>query len=519
MISAATRPSEPVGRFCLVLHTHLPWLAHHGSWPVGEEWLYQAWSTSYLPIVDLLHELAAEGRRDLLTLGLTPVLAAQLDDPYCLSEEQTWLGFWDTRALALASDPDPVVREAGAREHRASRRALDSFDRHWRAGGSGALRPLVDAGVIELLGGPAAHPFQPLLDDRIAAFSLRTGLDDGRVRLGARPAGIWAPECGYRPGLEQLYADAGVTHFLIDGPTLRHVGAHTSAAYSVGESDVVVFARDLDITYRVWSPKKGYPGGPWYRDFYAIDTDSGFRRWRVTNTHSPDKAPYEPERANEAALADARDFVAHVRDHLLTIREQRDGRPGIAIAAYDTELFGHWWHEGPTWLGHVLRLLPEAGVEVSTLNSALEDGAVEGRVDLESGSWGSGKDWRVWNGDSVRDLVEGNNALQSRVVDVVDKQLAHGDGFRDPLLDQLVRTGLLALSSDWAFMVTKDTAAQYAQHRHRDHHAAFTRLADAIESAGFSPRDLSSRTKFAIAEAASQRHSDGPFTHLDARLL
>jgi len=269
----------------------------------------------------------------------------------------------------------------------------------------------------------------------------------------------------------------------------------------------------------VWSPKKGYPGGPWYRDFYAIDTDSGFRRWRVTNTHSPDKAPYEPERANDAALADARDFVAHVRDHLLTIREQRDGRPGIAIAAYDTELFGHWWHEGPTWLGHVLRLLPQAGVEVSTLNAALEAGAVEGRVDLESGSWGSGKDWRVWNGDSVRDLVDDNNALQSRVVDVVDKQLAHGDGFRDPLLDQLVRTGLLALSSDWAFMVTKDTAAQYARHRHRDHHAAFTRLADLIESAGFSPRDSSSRTTIALNEAASQRHSDGPFAHLDARLL
>ncbi len=24
------------GLFTLVLHTHLPWLAHHGRWPVGE---------------------------------------------------------------------------------------------------------------------------------------------------------------------------------------------------------------------------------------------------------------------------------------------------------------------------------------------------------------------------------------------------------------------------------------------------------------------------------------------------
>ena len=41
----ATAVSEPVGTCCIVLHTHLPWLAHHGAWPVGEEWLYQAWST------------------------------------------------------------------------------------------------------------------------------------------------------------------------------------------------------------------------------------------------------------------------------------------------------------------------------------------------------------------------------------------------------------------------------------------------------------------------------------------
>ena len=38
--TSANKASE--GTFCLVLHSHLPWLAHHGTWPVGEEWLYQA---------------------------------------------------------------------------------------------------------------------------------------------------------------------------------------------------------------------------------------------------------------------------------------------------------------------------------------------------------------------------------------------------------------------------------------------------------------------------------------------
>ncbi|MBI3690373.1 MAG: 1,4-alpha-glucan branching protein, partial [Mycolicibacterium aromaticivorans] len=87
------------GQFTLVLHTHLPWLAHHGRWPVGEEWLYQSWSAAYLPLMRVLRTLAAEGRRGVLTLGMTPVVTAQLDDPYCLDGMHRWLANWQLRAL------------------------------------------------------------------------------------------------------------------------------------------------------------------------------------------------------------------------------------------------------------------------------------------------------------------------------------------------------------------------------------------------------------------------------------
>jgi len=56
--------SKPLpGLFTLVLHTHLPWLAHHGRWPVGEEWLYQSWAAAYLPLVtDPAQYAAAKAR-------------------------------------------------------------------------------------------------------------------------------------------------------------------------------------------------------------------------------------------------------------------------------------------------------------------------------------------------------------------------------------------------------------------------------------------------------------------------
>ena len=507
-MTTRTTTEQPIGTFCLVLHTHLPWLAHHGSWPVGEEWLHQAWATSYLPVLDLLHRLGAEGYRDVLTLGVTPVVHAQLDDPWLRDEFSTWLGFWQMRAESLGSHRDPAARALGSREFIASQRALEQVSGPWSGGASPVLRSLVDSGVVELLGGPATHPFQPLLDPAWTTFALRAGLDDATLRLGSRPAGIWAPECGYRPGLEELYSEAGVQRFLVDGPTMRSAGGSTADAVTVGTSDVVAFARDLDVTYRVWSPKKGYPGGRWYRDFHTYDHDTGFRPARVTSTTTPahEKAPYDPETAALAVSRDAQDFVEVVRRRLLDLAAQRDGRPGLVVAAYDTELFGHWWHEGPEWLEQVLRALPDAGVRVTTLHGALDAGHLAGPLHLDAGSWGSGKDWRVWDGEAVRDLVEDNDAVQHRV----SKVLGVPTHARDAARDQLARTTLLALASDWAFMVSKDSAAGYARDRHARHHRDARVLADLVERGDVRAAD---------SLAARLRSVDGPFGHLDARLL
>ncbi|MEV1294710.1 glycoside hydrolase family 57 protein [Pseudonocardia sp. NPDC049635] len=454
----------PVGTFCLVLHSHLPLLARHGRWPVGEEWLYQSWAQSYLPVVATLRELAAEGRGQLATLGITPVLAAQLDDPYCLRGVHDWLGGWTLRAHSAAGR----LSDLAAHEHRVSTAATAEFETHWRHGGSPVLRALRDSGTVELLGGPAAHPFQPLLRPRVRRFSLRAGLADHDLRLGGRPAGIWAPECGYAPGMEDDYAAAGVRRFLVDGPALR---GDTALARPVGGSGVLCVGRDLEVTYRVWSPRRGYPGSPEYRDFHTWDHPSGLKPARVTGRRVPPerKKPYSPSLAADAVRRDARDFVDTVVARLRSLREST-GRPALTVAAFDTELFGHWWHEGPDWLAAVLRLLPEAGVDVRTLGGAIEDGLVGEPVTLPECSWGSGKDWRVWAGPQVSDLLALGDDVQHHLLSGVDT-VWPGSGpmlrpdVRDPLADLLVDQALHALSSDWAFMVTKDSAAGYARSR------------------------------------------------------
>ncbi|WP_127782652.1 glycoside hydrolase family 57 protein [Rhodococcus sp. X156] len=497
--------TEPVGTFCLVLHSHLPWLAHHGRWPVGEEWLYQSWAGSYQPLFAMLRRLADEGRTRQLTLGVTPVLAAQLDDAHSLRGMHDWLGDWQLRAHSAAGRRgEDALQRLATHEHRAAEAALGDFETHWRHGGSPQVRSVVDSGVVELLGGPLTHPFQPLMDPRLRDFALRSGLADATARTGRTPAGIWAPECAYAPGMETGYAAAGVRHFLVDGPALH--GA-TSTARTVGDSDVVCFGRDLEVSYKVWSPRSGYPGHAAYRDFHTYDHPSGLKPARVTGRGvAPEaKAPYDPARAAAAVQQHAAEFVEVVRSRLASLAE-RDGRPGLVVAAYDTELFGHWWHEGPAWVEAVLRLLPEAGVRVTTLEGAVEAGCVGAPVDLPASSWGSGKDWRVWASDEVSDFVRLNADVTRTALSTVD-DLVKEQG-RNPVADQILREALLALSSDWAFMVTKDSAPDYARTRAQTHAHAVHEIAGAVRAGG--P---------ALALAEQWRRADGPFAALDARRL
>jgi 1,4-alpha-glucan branching enzyme len=310
--------------------------------------------------------------------------------------------------------------------------------------------------------------------------------------------------------MEYDYAAAGVSHFMVDGPSLH---GDTALGRPVGDTDVVAFGRDLQVSYRVWSPRSGYPGHAAYRDFHTHDHLTGLKPARVTGRHvdGDAKAPYDPQRADRAVDAHVDDFVDLVRQRLIS-ESERIGRPAHVVAAFDTELFGHWWYEGPVWLERLLRALPEAGVQVGTLRGARENGFLGAPVQLPPSSWGSGKDWQVWSGEKVADLVQLNSEVVDTALACVDKALAQTDvaPTRDPVADQILRETLLTVSSDWPFMVSKDSAADYARYRAHLHAHATREIADAL-SAG--RRDAAERL------AAGWNRADGLFGALDTRRL
>ena len=127
--------------------------------------------------------------------------------------------------------------------------------------------------------------------------------------------------------MEDGYAAAGVTHFMVDGPSLHGDTALGRPSPTPTSSRS---ARDLQVSYRVWSPKSGYPGHAAYRDFHTYDHVTGLKPARVTGRSVPseDKAPYDPERADHAVDVHVADFVDVVRSAArLRVRAHRQARP------------------------------------------------------------------------------------------------------------------------------------------------------------------------------------------------
>src|SRR3989442_74876 len=112
-----------------------------------------------------------------------------------------------------------------------------------------------------------------------------------------------------------------------------------------------------------------------------------------------EKVAYDSIAAKERADAHADHFAALVVD---TLREhqQTTGHPGVVVAPFDTELFGHWWFEGPRWLEAVLRKL-EGQVEAATASSFLAEHPPRSTIRLPEGSWGQGGHHWVWLNDNT----------------------------------------------------------------------------------------------------------------------
>jgi 1,4-alpha-glucan branching enzyme len=263
----------------------------------------------------------------------------------------------------------------------------------------------------------------------------------------------------------------------------------------------------------VWSATFGYPGDFWYREFHKKDGVSGLQYWRIggAGLDLAYKPLYEPARAQERVRDHARHYAGLV-DQLLTGFAQRTGEYGVISAAYDTELFGHWWFEGVDWLKEVLRnLAANERVELATASGIIERHPPQRVLNLPESSWGAGGNHFTWMNVDTKwmwPLIHGAEARMEQLVRIGVEQ----PGKHDAFLQQAARELLLLQSSDWPFLVTTGQAKEYASERFVEHLERFNRLAALIEQDGTDSDDARE-----MLESLSER--DNPFAQIDYRVF
>lgn len=536
-------------RFVLTLHSHLPWVLHHGRWPHGSDWICEAALDTYLPLVLMLDRMERDGVATPITLGVTPILAAQLAHPSFREELDAYFAH---REETIA-DAEASLRETGDddllplvpfwREHLATLKGC------WeRVGGDliGALRHHAQAGRIELISSAATHGFLPLLArDESIRFQLLLGRAEHLRHFGELPHGCWVPECAYRPrgawrplasapyaadraGIEEHLRHAGFRWFFVDAHLAeagemyevyegrrRRVATPVAPkrspyrAYQVGEAPVRgrpvhVLVRDPETTSQVWSRHGGYPGDGRYLEFHKIRYPGGLKLWAVTDPKADlgEKRRYDPVAAREAARGHAHHF------RTLLDRVAADARRGdtAIVAPFDTELFGHWWFEGVDFLGDLYRLLAApGGVQPIAAGELLREAPPTTAVRLGEGSWGANGDFSKWLNPETAWTWERLWPLEERFWNAVPAALRRDDA--TPVLEQAARELLLAQSSDWQFIISTGAATDYGIKRFVQHCEALESLLPALETL---PRDLSG----AAAHAAWLRRADDPFPEL-----
>ncbi len=469
------------GELAIVLHSHMPYVEGFGTWPFGEEWLFEAMASSYLPLIDLLESLADEGARDVLTVGVTPVLADQLVIP---EVGERFLRFMhDVRRESHRIDIEGLERDGqrqaadalrrSAREYETVADRFEDLDRDL----VGPLRRLRERGVIELWGSAATHAVLPLLASESGIrLQVQTGIDSHRFRFGGWSGGFWLPECAFRERIDEQLAINGVRAFCVYRPDERGRPPLEPLAAAGGS---IALPIDWQTISLVWD-ERGYPADAVYRDYHAT-TLNGMR------PYANGGGPYLANVAAARAREHARDFVSRVVDRLAGHRD-RSGRPGLAVCALDTELLGHWWHEGPLWLSAVVEEAGVRGLALSTLPEALE--RHEPRAgEIPESSWGADKDLGTWDSPAVADLLWPARRAELRLCRAVGAearvQPARG------ALERAARELLALQSSDWAFMAARRVAADYPERRVRDHETMFERALAAAGPGVKDSRDVS----------------------------
>ena len=503
------------GYLSLILHAHLPFVRHpeHEKF-LEENWLFEAITETYVPLLQLLEGWHRDGLKPRLTLTLTPTLCSMLLDPLLQGRYERHLN----ELIGLAEKEihrtqfERTFHELAQFYHGRFTAVRDAYAACGRDL-VGAFRQFQERGYLEIITSAATHALLPLLADHPPSLRAQVlvARDHYRSCFGCEPRGIWLPECAYVESLDDVLQEANLHWFVTDTHGILHARPqplYATFAPIFTPNGIAAFGRDPDSTRQVWSRHTGYPGDPRYRDFYRdigfdLDWDyvkphlpapdsrgfTGIKYHRITGS-SPDKAAYDRQAAIRAVESHAAHFLAARIAQFRQLAETLDRSP-IVVAPYDAELFGHWWYEGPEFLDSLVRKAcrDQKVFELITPAEFLRQHPTHQVATPAASSWGEHGYWRVWLNEKNEWIYPHLHVAQDRMTELA-RRFPQPDALQERMLKQAARELLLAQASDWPFILQTGTSPGYARQRVQDHLLRFTRIYEQLAAAQLDPEWL-----------------------------
>ena len=377
----------------VILNTHMPYVLGDGHiFEEPENWLFEAITETYIPlfrVLDRWDPRRNDGKK--IIFSITPCLLSQLID--CKDRYTEYLLIMQkiaafeterTQSAALYNRYEKWGGDLSAEDmcnlnrsaHLYLSRINDALDFIQDNDFVHFLKKIMNrnSSGMEFWTSSPNHNFLPFFEKKTADYFIQRGVDRFVDVFNRKPDGFWLPECAFLPGIEEGLLKAGVRQTALTPHAVEAYHADIkSGIYRFGDLQVLI--HDFRLGVHIWKTDiDTLPSNPVYREFYrdmGLDVVSNYyqdagidishwRRsaaWTGIKYHAitgykvelGSKKIYSAEAAELQVTCDAKAFFDILNEKRGYTYDQKS-----FILAFDTELFGHWWHEGISWLGQVL---------------------------------------------------------------------------------------------------------------------------------------------------------------------
>src|SRR6516165_6601503 len=154
------------GSLALILHAHLPFVRHpeHEHF-IEEEWLFEAITETYIPLLRLMQRLVDDGVPFKLTTSITPTLCTMLQDQLLRERYARHLDLLIDLAARerKRNRKHPELRELAEFYFGLFSKTRRLFVDEWKCDLLSVVRELRQTGALEIIASAATHGLLPIL--------------------------------------------------------------------------------------------------------------------------------------------------------------------------------------------------------------------------------------------------------------------------------------------------------------------------------------------------------------------